>query len=465
MAGKAIPRIDGHWFSGNLADFKRNPHEFLAKAGPADAGLFQFRLFHKSMVSIVDVPCAEYIFKTNNKNFLRGHQFKNLQAILGLGLITLEGEIWKSHRRLVAPAFKSEFLQQAFSQNVTLVETQLLGWQEAAQAGEAIDVVDGMRRLTLAVIMRALYSIDIDLDANRKLYQAIVDANDLIFRRHSSLLNFPAWVPTPLNREVAQIRAAMDAFTAAQLKAKQSQPARSQQDIVDYLLGEKLQGALSSAELFDEIRTLCVAGFETTATSLAWALYLLARSPRVAERWRREIDEVLQGRRPDWNDIPRLSYTEHIIMEALRLYPPAYAISRKCMQDDTVEGYAIKAETPVLLSIYGIQRSPRYWLEPDEFRPERFEGDWPQQAFIPFGIGKHGCIGNRFAILESVLILASIGQRFEFALVDEREVLPAAKVTLLPSGPIKLRLTPRPVDGFDSPALPGERLASSSRRS
>jgi len=442
-AAKQIPQVEGHWFYGNLRELKKAPHRFFSRPGPEDCGLFQYKIFHKKMVFIVDVDCAEHIFKTNSQNFVRGRQFKNLQAILGLGLICLEGDLWKQHRRFVAPAFKPDFLKYSLKQNIQLVHSLLQEWTQFSVESKPIDVVDQMRRFTVAVIVRALFSIDIDLEKNQQLYRAIVNANDLVFKRHMSLINFPSWVPTSLNRKISQTKSDIDRFTAQQLLVKEQNPDRDTNDIVDFLLLSNQEAELSLSDLYDEIRTLFVAGFETTSTSLAWALYLIAGSPEVQERWIQELDDCLGQRDPSWDDIGKLKYTENILKESLRLYPPAYGLSRVCLQDDIVEGYKIAKGTPVLLSIYGIHRSPKYWQDPDEFMPERFERDWPQHAFIPFGMGKHSCIGSRFSIIEAILILASIGQRFSISLVDSEEVTPNAKVTLLPGRKIFIRLKQR----------------------
>ncbi|MCH7815345.1 MAG: cytochrome P450 [Proteobacteria bacterium] len=442
-AQKEIPQVRGHWFYGSLRELNESPHSFFANAGPEGHGLFQFRILHKKMISVVDADCALHIFKTNSQNYIRGSNFKKLQAILGLGLICLEGDLWKQHRRFVAPAFKPDFLKYSLSQNIQLIHSLLEEWTQHSLESKPVEIVDQMRRFTLSVIVKALFSIDIDLEKNQQLYRAIVEANDLIFRRNFSPFPFPNWVPTPLNRRIAHTRRAMDKFSNQQISLKQQNPDRDTNDIVDYLLTPNQNGELSHDEMLDEIRTLFIAGFETTATSLTWALYLIARTPDVAARWMQELDHCLGKRDPTWDDIAKLKYTENIFKETLRLYPPAYGLSRMCVAEDINQGYRIPAGSPLLVSIFGIHRSAKYWEDPDQFKPERFEKDWPQHAYLPFGMGKHSCIGSRFAYIEAILILASIGQRFTLALEDSAEVPPNAKVTLLPSRKIFVHLRQR----------------------
>lgn len=186
-----IPQLKGHWFYGSLRELNKSPHSFFANAGPKDHGLFQFNILHKKMVSVVDADCAMHIFKSNSQNYIRGANFKKLQAILGLGLICLEGDLWKQHRRFVAPAFKPDFLKYSLSQNIQLIHSLLEDWTRHSVESKPIELVDQMRRFTLSVIVKALFSIDIDLKENQQLYQAIVEANDLIFRRIFAPFAFP----------------------------------------------------------------------------------------------------------------------------------------------------------------------------------------------------------------------------------------------------------------------------------
>ncbi|MCG8415433.1 MAG: cytochrome P450 [Pseudomonadales bacterium] len=446
-----IPRVPGHWLLGNLLEFKRAPHRFLSALAKQGQGLVQFRLFHKKMIAITSPECAQQLFKSSSKNYPRGAQRKSLESILGLGLITQEGRLWKHHRRVVAQAFRPDFLEYSLEQNSRLLAKLLQRWDGMANQGKSVDVVDETRRITLSVIVRALFSKDIDLSKNRELYGAIVNANHLMFTRHTSLFRFPDWIPTPLNRKVARTRAVMDAFIAESLAEKESrsaglggeQDAATSKDIADHFLQAEAAGDISRAQIFDEIRTLLVAGFETTATSLAWTLYLLARHPEVMEVWHAELDSVLAGDLPKWEHMSQLPYTEYIVMEGMRLFPPAYGLTRTSLEEDVIEGFRMPANASIVLSIYGIQHDERYWQDPEKFDPGRFSREWREDAFLPFGMGKHICIGSRFSILESMLVLASIGQRFEIELISSAEVEPNAQVTLLPGSAIQLRLESR----------------------
>ena len=446
-----IPTVPGHWLLGNLIEFKRAPHEFLCEASRHGQGLVQFRLFHKKMIAITSPKCAQVLFKIGSKNYPRGPQRKSLESILGLGLITQEGRLWKHHRRVVAQAFRPDFLEYSFEQNSRLVSELIGQWQGIVDGQSTVDVVDETRKITLSVIVRALFSIDIDLEKNRDLYSAIVSANHLMFTRHTSLINFPDWVPTPLNRKIANTRRVMDEFISSQLAVKEETRNEATQsgseidsnDIVDHLLQAEAAGDIDRQQIYDEIRTLLVAGFETTATSLAWTLYLLAKHPQIVVQWQQELDSVLEGGLPKWEHISRLPLTEYIVMEGLRLYPPAYGLTRTSLEEDAVAGYKMPANASIVLSIYGIQHDANYWDEPEEFDPSRFSREWREDAFLPFGMGKHICIGSRFSILESMLVLSSIGQRFDISLAEDVSVPANAQVTLMPGAEIKVKIKAR----------------------
>lgn len=195
----------------------------------------------------------------------------------------------------------------------------------------------------------------------------------------------------------------------------------------------------------DETKTLFLAGFETTATALTWALYLLARHPEAAGALRSEVDSVLGGRAPEWPDLARLGYTAQILYETMRRYPPVYAVARRCVEDDELGGYAIAHGTPVLISNYGVHRAPAWGPDPECFRPERFAPglEWPKRAYMPFAAGRHLCIGNDFAMVEMTVALAMIAQQYRFTTADESPVGESARITLVPDREIELRLERR----------------------
>jgi cytochrome P450 len=321
-------------------------------------------------------------------------------------------------------------------------------WEAAAKTGDTVPVVAEMQRLSLSVIGRALLSTQVDAEDAARFGRAVRDSLRLARQRNTSWLKLPLWLPSRANRRLRETRRILDHYLAPRLEARASGAAPPSGDILDALLKARdpeTSEPLPRQALLDETKTLFVAGFETTATALAWALYLLARHPEAAARWHAEVGQVLNGRPPAWEDLERLTWTGQVIRETLRLCPPVYSLGRQCVAEDELGGRTIRRGSLLLISVYGIHRAEEWWPDPHAFRPERFgPGEtWPEHAFLPFATGKHLCIGASFAMTEMAVALALIGQRFRLALADDREVGESAQITLVPAREIPLRLAPR----------------------
>jgi cytochrome P450 len=311
-----------------------------------------------------------------------------------------------------------------------------------------VEIVAEMQRFTVAAIARVLFSTDVSESETSRLAAIVRDGTLLIRRRNTSVAMWPMWMPTADNRRLRAYRRELDAIIERHIAARKSVNGASESpDLLGALMqarDSETGAALRHDELLDETKTLMVAGFETTATALAWALYLLARHGDVAAQWHAELDRELGGRTPQPRDLERLPLTAQIVHETMRLYPSVYNMSRQCVRDDELNGCEISKGTIVLISISGIHRAPAWGEDADSFRPQRFaSGAWPKRAFLPFGAGKHLCIGNSLAILEMMLALASIGQRFRLHADDSAPVEPRAQITLVPSRPIPIRLEAR----------------------
>ncbi|QJW83789.1 cytochrome P450 [Ramlibacter terrae] len=252
-------------------------------------------------------------------------------------------------------------------------------------------------------------------------------------------------MPTPLNRSLARTREVLDGYLRPIIRARRAQP-EPRDDILESLLRVKdpeTGDALSDRGDLDETKTLFTAGFETTATALTWAMFLLARHPEAMAKLIAEIDTVLAGRPPGWEDLEKLPYTSQVVQETLRLYPPVYSLARECVEDDVLGGFTVPRGTVLMLSVLGIHRDARWWPQPEAFRPERFAGDWPRQAYLPFATGRHLCVGNHFSLTEMAVVLVRIAQRYRFTLADPGPVGMQAQITPVPDREIHLMLEPR----------------------
>ena len=318
-------------------------------------------------------------------------------------------------------------------------------WRTGIAPGRPFDVSVEMMRVTLRVVCRALLDLEIGDDA-----ATIAEGLDVVVRFFgvSAISLLLPFLPTRhnrrLNRAIRTLRSIVDLIIAERTREEHDHG-----DLLSMLLAARDGDSgqpMPAAQIRDEVLTLLLAGHETTANALAWTFYLLASAPEVEAKLHHELDLMLDGRAPTVADLPRLPYTAMVIQEAMRLYPPAWAISRAVIADDVILGYRIPAGSVVLLSQWVTQRHPDFWDEPLRFRPERFAPEELAQrsryAYFPFGGGPRLCIGEQFALVEARLILATVAQSYRLRLSTDQPVAPEPLVTLRPRGGISMFLEP-----------------------
>jgi cytochrome P450 len=427
---------------------RTHPHAFAAEAAARHGGLAAFRILHRRMLAVSHPDYIRHILVTQHERYERSFHYRPSQQVVGKGLITTDGAYWKMRRRQIQPAFRSDTVRRIEPAVHAAAGEMFTRWENLRRAGQPVPIVAEMQTLALTVICRALLSVGIDSAPAQRFANAVRDSLYVVRRRNTSLCPMPHWVPNGTNRALRSTRDVLDAFVSTHLQPRFHGGER-RPDIAQALLDARdpeTGEALPWSAILDETKTLFTAGFETTATSLAWALHRLSHAPEVASRWHAEIDTVLCGRAPTWDDLPQLVYTDQIVQETLRLHPPVYSLGRECVADDQLDGYTIRRGTTLLLSVYGAQRDPRFWPEPMQFNPDRFApgASWPRHAFLPFAIGKHTCIGNTFAVAEATLALALIGQRYRLTATQPVDIPVRAQVTLVPATEIPIRIEPRP---------------------
>jgi len=390
------------------------------------------------------------VFK--ERDFLRGRGVQRLKRILGDGLLSSEEPLHLRQRQLMQPAFHRERITGYGRQMVAATAGHIARWQ----AGTTLDIHAEMTDLTLAIAAQTLFSADVGRDAEtiRAALSTVMQAFPTSLSRFSELLDlFPM---LPVTRNFLSARAALDGVIYGMIAARRggTGSAAEPDDLLAMLLAAR-DGAevMDDRQVRDEALTLFMAGHETTANALTWAWYLLARHPHVAERLAREVDDVLGGRLPEPDDVPRLRYTRDVLSETLRLYPPAWIVGRRAMRATSIGNQAVPAGSVVLASQFVTHRNYRYWSEPDAFRPERWSTDGPPHrfAFFPFGGGSRRCIGEAFAWMEGVLLLATIAQRFALAPADPSaaDVDVDPLITLRPRSAIRLRIAAREASRFE----------------
>ncbi|MFO1367874.1 MAG: cytochrome P450 [Marinagarivorans sp.] len=436
-------RLNGHWLWGSAQALAAAPHQFMATAASPFNGLVSVRVLHKRIIAVNDANIVRHIMVTHHQRYRRSYHYDN--PVLGQGLLSTDGPLWQKRRRQVQPAFRRETMLHLVHMANATADKLFAHWDAATACAEPLDVLTEMQKFALSVNSQALLSLDVSWDTAEKFGLAVSDALKLLRKRNNAVLRFPAWLPTHLNRQLAHTRTILEAHINPIIKARRSHPAEHT-DILAALLDARdpeTGDALSDQEILDETKTLFAAGFETTATALTWAIYLLAHNPEQASRFYAEVDRVLEGRTPQWEDLPNLPFTANMINEVLRLYPPVYNIARECIEADEINGIRIKKSSVVVMSILGIHRDEQWWPEPLQFVPDRFTQNWPKQAYLPFATGRHLCVGNHFALTEMAVALIRIAQRYRVELIDTTPVGMAAQITLVPDRPLAFKLAAR----------------------
>ena len=438
-----IPMERGHFVLGSARQLALEPHRFIKDVALRHGGICAFRALQRRIVAVADPELAHELLVTKWQRFTRTRQSLNI-GIIGRGLLALSGDEWLERRRLAQTAFTKGVLGGVAKASAEATELLCAVWDaEQAQKG-SVDLESGTLRLSMAVIARMLLSSDITGATADQVGQTLRRGLHLILKRNTAIWSPPMWLPTPGNKALLEVRRELTSFISDHL-SKHQEEAREGTDLLSALKSARdprTEKALSAEALLEETKTLFFAGYETAATSLTWALYLIAHAPEVARAAQAEIDRVLCNRTPSLDDLPALPYIRAILQETMRIYPPVYALPRIAVSDDELGGYPIPRGTVVIASIAGLHASPAWGKDCDTFRPERFlSGDWPRKAFMPYGAGRHLCIGSDFANVEMAIVLTMILQRY--SLQTSTVVQPKARVTQVPDRPIELCLSRR----------------------
>jgi cytochrome P450 len=425
---------------GSFGPFRADPLTFLQRCAAEFGDISYFRAAHQHMYFVNTPALVQETLVTQSGKFIKSRILQRAKALLGEGLLTNEGASHLRQRRLVQPAFHRDRLIRYADDMTTLAVRARERWR----AGETIDIDREMMRLTLGIVGRTLFSAEVDEDAETvgEAMNALIEMMPLLMFPGSQLL---LRMPLPFLRRFQRAGEKLDA-TIYRIIDERRRSGADTGDLLSMLLlardTEGDQTGMTDKQVRDETLTLFIAGHETTATALTWAWYLLAQHPEAEARMHAEIDRELGGRPPAFADVPRLTYTEHVFAEAMRLYPPAWAIGRMAVEELELGGYRVPKKSIVLLSPYVMHRATEWWPEPDRFRPERWEEDAgvrPKFAYFPFGGGPRLCIGERFAWMEGVLVLAAVAQQWRFRRQDPSPVELAPLLTLRPKGGLRLR--------------------------
>jgi cytochrome P450 len=414
---------------GNLVAFRSDPLGFLGNATREYGDLVYFKVARQHMYLVNHPDYVRDILVNNQGNFIKSRALQRAKILLGEGLLTSEGQHHLRQRRLVQPAFhRGRLAGYAAAMSECAVR-----WRERWRAGTALDISTEMPHLTLSVVAKTLFSADVQSEASEigAAMTSVLQMFRLLLLPFSEYLDK---LPLPAIRRFEKARARLDATIYGLIRERRKSGLDAGDLLSMLLLAQDEGDGMSNEQVRDEALTLFLAGHETTANALTWTWYLLSQHPDVERRLHEEIDTVLGGRAPELADLPQLRYAEMILSEALRLYPPAWAIGRMAKSDFSLGDVEIPAKSICILSPYLVQRDARWFPDPEKFDPDRWTPEArearPKFAYYPFGGGARVCIGERFAWMEGVIVMAAIAQKWRLRLEQGQHVEPLPLITL-----------------------------------
>jgi enediyne biosynthesis protein E7 len=373
------------------------------------------------------------VLVANHRNYTKGSGLDRVRILLGNGIMTSEGDLWKRQRYMMQPFFHRRVITQ-FGELVDDCNNRFIAkWEAQAARGELVNVTDDMSELTLEIVLQSIFGSDLarlaqEMGANPFDIVTRVPARDLKFAYRF--------------RQLTKLVAALIARRRAE-KLEHFDFLGMLMDARDKETGSPM----SERELIDEVMTLIVAGHETTASGLNWTWYLLSQNPRAEALLHEEIDGNPEKPTPSLVEMESLPYTKNVCDEALRMYPPGWLLSRRTVGPDMLSGYAVPAGTDVLLCLYLLHRHPRYWKEPEAFRPERFdaahEAERPRFAYMPFAAGPRHCIGETLALYEMYVHLYKVARRYRLTYVPDGPLELEAQINLRTRSPLMMKLERR----------------------
>ncbi|HJZ59930.1 MAG TPA: cytochrome P450 [Gemmataceae bacterium] len=427
------PGPQGSFLLGNLRDFTERRLDFFLEVARTYGDLASFRFGPRRVFLASHPDLVEQVLVTDARHYIKHFGARIYKPVLGNGLVTSEGDFWLRQRRLSQPAFLKARVLSYAPVMAELTDRMLDEWHHT----KPVDINYEFSTLTSAIALKTLFGLD-DPGDREAFTTSLRQAFVLLGERLRSVVKPPLWLPTPRNRRIRRAIAHLDRVVngfIARGKARK-EPG---DDLLSRLVSARDEDGsrMTDQQLRDEAMTLYLAGHETTALTLSWSWYLLATHPQAEEKLAAEWRSVLGGRPPTPDDLPNLPYTDAVITEAMRVYPPVYLIGREATTDLELGGYRVRKGTTIFLSQWVAHRDPRYFPDPEAFRPERWLDGLakrlPKYAYYPFGGGPRVCIGNTFALMEAAIVLATVGQKYRFTLEPGALIDVDPQITLLPA--------------------------------
>ena len=436
---------------GNLLDMRQGEvFEVLIDYHKEYGDIFLLELPKNQYVySIASSESIQHVLQMNNQNYIKGERINITSPLIGSGLFASEGEFWRRQRRMMQPAFHRKEISKLAEVMIEVIKETMSGWDAYISSRERLDMQKEMMNLTMEVVTRTLFTNSLSPEEVAEVGRQITFLLNVITERSQSPFRIGEILPTARNRRFDAGIASINSIIYRLIEDR-----RASGEFGDDLLGmmltaqdEETGSIMNDKQLRDELVTMFLAGHETTAIALSWSFVLLSLNPAVRRKLQDEVDSVLSGRIPSAADYNALQYTTAVFHEVMRLYPPLPLTIRQALEDDILEGYPVKAHSSVFVNFYSLHHNPDVWDNPEGFDPERFlpgRGEKRHRfAYAPFGGGPRQCIGNNFAMMEGVLALAMIAQKYEPNLCPGTDIRPYMPGTLRPRGGVPVILKRR----------------------
>lgn len=446
------PSPRGHWLLGHLPERRKDPLNFFMRMYREHGDLLRLRMGPVHLSILMHPNHARRVLLDEVSRYAKDWVYEEIHPLAGKGLFTSDGEMWKRQRRLIQPGFHRERLTKLGEVMVDVIDEWLTTWAPAAESKQPVPVVDEMTKVTLQVVCRTLMGADMPPQVVQQVCDSFLVAkeiaNDRILSPLSSMLGMKR-LPTARNRAFNTAVKSMDTIVY-DIIARRHGSKEDHADLLGMLMAARdsdTGAGMDDQQLRDEVMTLVLAGHETTSTALAWVFHALELYPEVAAQVEAEVDAVLGGRRPTVADLAQLRYTANVLEETMRLWPPLWMMPRMVREDDVVDGFRIPKGDIVLVVPYVIHRRADFWPDPERFDPSRFQPEKvkerPRQAYLAFGGGQRLCVGNHFAMMEAVFIIAMVAQRYRLRAPPGQPVEADASISLRPKGAMPMLLEKR----------------------
>ena len=408
-----------------------SPLDFFTNLARTYGDISSYRMAGEQLFLVNDPRLIRDILVTHNSNFTKSRGLERSKRILGQGLLTSEGAVHLRQRRLMQPAFHRDRIAGYGDLMVGYADRVRTGWTD----GATLDIAREMNSLTLSIVGKTLFDVDVESQA-AAVGEALTAVMESFWMMMLPFADVLERLPVPKLRRARMARARLDAIIYGMIADRRAS-GRDRGDLLSMLLAaqdEEDGGGMTDQQVRDEAMTIFLAGHETTANALTWTWYLLSGAPDVEAKLHAEVDRVLQGRLPAMGDLKSLAYVERVVTEAMRLYPPAWIIGRRAINEYPIGDYVAPARSILVMSPYIVQRDPRFYADPERFDPDRwmpeFRAALPKFAYFPFGGGPRQCIGESFAWMELILLVATIAQQARLRLVPGHPVVPQPLITL-----------------------------------